>query len=146
MRRPWCTTTAALGAAVALAMAGADAAGPCVALHLAAPGPAAAASPAFVELRDLPVPAAGATIVVNARARGLSGETRIATLFVVGSSRSSATVTRTLQGVLQTAPDVADTIARDARATITVLVCRAHETGNCTTVGPLPVTVERSSG
>ncbi len=145
MKRSWCTTAAALAAAIAIATTSADAAGPCVSLHLGASGSNTAASPAFVVIHDLPVPAAGATVVVNAHARGLAGETRLATLFIVGGSRSTGTVVRTVQSPLQTAPSVAGTLARDAHATVTVSICRRNETVPCATIGPLAITVERGT-
>jgi len=143
VKRSWCTTVAALAAAFAVAIVSADAAGPCISLHVGAPGSDAAASPAFVVIRDLPVPAAGATIVVSAHARALSDGTRLATLFIVGSSRLTGTVQRTLQSPVQASPAVADALARDAHATVTIQICRPHETAPCTTVGPLAITVER---
>jgi hypothetical protein len=145
VKRPWCTTAAALAAAIAIAATGADAAGTCVSLHVGAPGSDAAASPAFVVIRDLPVPAAGATIVVSAHARAVADGTRLATLFVVGSSRLTGTVQRTVQSPVQAAPAIADALARDAHATVTIQICRPHETAPCTTVGPLAITVERGA-
>ena len=145
MKRSWGATAAALAAAFAVATMGAEAAGPCVSLHVGAPGSDAAASPAFVVIRDLPVPAAGATVVVSAHARALADGTRLATLFVVGSSRLTGTVQRTLQSPLQASPAVADALARDAHATVTIQICRPHETAPCTTVGPLAITVERGA-
>jgi hypothetical protein len=145
MKRSWCTTVAALAALIAIATTSADAAGPCVSLHVAAPGSDPAASPAFVVIRDLPVPAAGATIVISAHAHALAADTRLATLFIVGSSRLTGTVQRTVQSPLQTAPGVGDALARDAHATVTIQICRPHETAPCTTVGPLPITVERGT-
>jgi hypothetical protein len=145
MKRSWCTTVAVLAAVIAIATTSADAAGPCVSLHVAAPGSDPAASPAFVVIRDLPVPAAGATIVISAHAHTLAADTRLATLFIVGSSRLTGTVQRTVQSPLQTAPGVGDALARDAHATVTIQICRPHETAPCTTVGPLAITVERAS-
>jgi hypothetical protein len=145
MKRSWCTTVVALAAVIAIANTSADAAGPCVSLHVAAPGSDPAASPAFVVIRDLPVPAAGATIVISAHARALAADTRLATLFIVGSSRLTGTVQRTVQSPLQTAPGVGDALARDAHATVTIQICRPHETAPCTTVGPLAINLERGT-
>ena len=143
MKRSWCTTAAALAAAIALAQTSADAAGPCVSLHVGAPGSDAAAAPAYVVIRDLPVPASGATVVVTARARALAADTRLATLFVVGGSRLTGTVNRTLQSPVQAPAEVAAALARDAHATVTIEICRRHQTAPCATVGPLALAVER---
>jgi hypothetical protein len=145
VKRSWCTTVAALAAAIAIATTSADAAGPCVSLHVGAPGSDAAASPAFVVIRDLPVPAAGATIVVSAHGHRLGAATRLATLFIVGSSRRTGTIQRTLQSPLQAPASVADALARDAHATVTIQICRPHESAPCATVGPLAIKVERGT-
>ena len=128
MQRSW--RSAAAAAVFALVATGAVSAATSVCIQLGA-----AAAPAVLVIRDLPVPTAGAAITVSGNAKDLTAPAPLATLFVVGGS-GTGTRERTLRAMVAAPHSVIEALQHDPKATLTVTVCPKGRPDACTTHGP----------
>jgi hypothetical protein len=112
-----------------------------VSIESAAPGSATESGPTVVVVRDLPVPLAGATVIVTGRAQGLAAPTKLATVFIVGNRNLDGNRERTFRSIVEAAPSVIEALAHDPRATITLTVRPTGHPEQTTTAGPYTVNV-----
>lgn len=98
-------------------------------------------APAVLVLHDLPLPAGGATITVNAHLCYLRMSTPLTTLYVLGGG-NGGTVTGDMRAAVEASPDFLSSLQNDPNATLTLTVC-----GNggraCTTSAPFPIQFHR---
>lgn len=138
--RFWCRLFVVV-ACVLAACAGARAA-TTVAIEQAAPGSPSAA-PASVFVRDLTVPASGATVSVFAHAQTLTQPVKLATAYLLGSHNLTGTRSHSFRTLVSAPSSVLDALARDPHATITLTIAPTGRTDALETVGPLPVSFTR---
>jgi hypothetical protein len=113
-------------------------------VRLVLPGPDPARSPGGVEVHDLPVPGTGAIVAVHARAPHGGAVTKLATMFIVGSSERTAERPYTLSASMECAPPDAAALAAAEQVEALVLV---HPPGGPTaTHGPFPLEIVASAG
>jgi hypothetical protein len=137
MQRSW--RRALIAAALTIATTSGVSAATSVSIESAAPGSAARPRPAVVVVRDLPVPLAGAVVIVNAHAGGLAAPAKLATAFIVGGGNAAGTRARSFRSIVAASPSVLEALARDPHATITVTVCPKGHPEASTTSGPYAV-------
>jgi hypothetical protein len=137
MQRSWCR--ALLAAAFVLAAGSGVSAATSVSIESAAPGSSAAPGPKVVVVRDLAVPATGATVTVCAHAKGLSAPAKLATAVILGGRTVTGTRDRSFRSIVDAPASVLDTLARDPHATITVIVTPTGHPEAATTAGPYAV-------
>jgi len=105
--------------------------------------PEAPGAPAVVEVHDLPLPAGGAIVTVNAHLCYLRMPTPLTTFFVLGGgSGGSDDRGRDMRSAIYASPDFLTSLQNDPNATLTLTVC-----GNggraCTISVPFPVRFDR---
>jgi hypothetical protein len=128
-----------LAAAFVFAAATGASAATSVSIESAAPGSSAAPGPKVVVIRDLAVPATGATVTVCARAQGLSVPAKLATAVILGGRNVAGTRDRSFRSIVDAPASVLDTLARDPHATITLTVRPTRHPEASTTSGPYAV-------
>jgi hypothetical protein len=115
------------------------------AVRIEAPGPGADPHrPPVVVVDNVVVPNAGAIVTVNARTSGAAHDTKLASMFIVGSMQRGGTQTQSLTAAIEAPAGYLESLARDSHAKLTVVVCRTG--GTCTTSAPLPVRIVRPAG
>ena len=143
MQKPWSTTAATAVAALAMMTACAGAAQQPLAVHIEAPAAGADAhQPPTVAVDNVNVPNSGAIVSVLARHRGAAHGTKLASMFIVGSSQLSGTQSQHLTAAIDAPSNVVASLAHDPQATVTVVVCKTG--GSCTTSAPMPLRVVRA--
>jgi hypothetical protein len=96
-----------------------------------------------VEVHGLPVPGTGAIVAVMARERA-GAETKLGTMFVVGSPERTAEADYTLTAVLECEPP--DAAALAAAGSVEALVT-VHPPGGPTVIhGPFPLEIAGNGG
>lgn len=110
-----------------------------VSIESAAPGSVAESGPSVVVVRDLPVPLAGATVIVSARAEGLANPAKLATVFIVGNRSLRGSRERSFRSIVDASPSVIAALAHDPHATITLTVRPSGHPEAATTIGPYTV-------
>jgi hypothetical protein len=137
MQRSWCR--ALLAAAFVFAAGSGVSAATSVTIESAAPGSSAAAGPKVVVIRDLAVPATGATVTICGHAQGLTAPAKLATAYILGSRNLTGTRNRSFRSIVDAPASLLDTLARDPHATITVIVTPTGHPDAATTTGPYAV-------
>ena len=140
VQQPWPASAAAAVAALAMMTACAGAAQPPLAVHIEAPAPGADAhQPPTVAVDNVDVPNSGAIVTVNARRSGAPRDTKLASMFIVGSMQRSGSELQHLTAAVDAPPGVVASLAHDPHATVTVVVCKTG--GSCTTSAPMPLRI-----
>ena len=137
MQRSWCR--ALLAAAFVLSASGGVSAATSVSIESAAPGSSAATGPRMVVVRDLAVPATGATVTICAHAQGLTAPAKLATAVILGGRTITGTREHSFRSIVAAPASVLDTLARDPHATVTVIVTPTGHPDAATTAGPYAV-------
>jgi hypothetical protein len=110
-----------------------------VSIESAAPGSTTESRPTVVVVRALPIPLAGATVIISARAQGLAAPTKLATAFIVGSGGLAGSRERSFRSIVDASPSVIEALAHDPHATITLTVRPTGHPEATTTSGPYGV-------
>jgi hypothetical protein len=101
---------------------------------------AGAAVPAVMVIHNLPLPASGAIVTVNAHLCWLQMPVPLMSLFVLGGGSAGGTVDRDMRSVIEASPDMITALQSDPSATLTLTVCgNKGRDRTCTTSAPFPV-------
>jgi hypothetical protein len=143
VQRTWSTSAAIAAAALAMTTACAGAAQQPLAVHIETPAAGADPhQPPTVTVDNVEVPNSGAIVTVSARRPGAAHDTKLASMFIVGSMQRSGTQSQHLTAAIDAPPGALASLAHDPKATVTVVVCKTG--GSCTTSAPLPLRVVRA--